>query len=105
MASAAWRRVTLLGVLLYVATSRQAKTRQTTMPLAMRMRCILRRCTQASWEYGGQTYSAVFLTGVLLWSTIPIVGRRRMPAYSLQEGSDETELVPPHALPVFTGGF
>ena len=28
----------------------------------------------------GQTYSAVFLTGVLLWSTIPIVGRRRMPA-------------------------
>ena len=28
----------------------------------------------------GQTYSAVFLTGVLLWSTIPIVGERRMPA-------------------------
>jgi hypothetical protein len=28
----------------------------------------------------GQTYSAAFLTGVLLWSTIPIVGRRRMPA-------------------------
>ena len=28
----------------------------------------------------GQTYSAVFLTGVLLWSTIPIVGSRRMSA-------------------------
>ena len=51
------------------------------------------------------TDSAVFLTGVLLWSTIPIVGGRRMPAESLQESSDEIELVPPHALSVFTGGF
>jgi len=34
----------------------------------------------STWEYGAQTSSAVFLTGILLWSTIPIVGRRRMPA-------------------------
>ena len=53
----------------------------------------------------GTDIQRCILTGVLLWSTIPIVGRRRMPAYSLQEGSDEIELVPPHALPVFTGGF
>ena len=33
-----------------------------------------------TWEYGGQTYSAAFLTGVLLWSTIPTAGGRRMPA-------------------------
>ena len=39
-----------------------------------------------AWEYGRQTPSAVFLTGVRLWSTIPASRERRMPAYSVQEG-------------------
>ena len=39
-----------------------------------------------AWKYVSQTHSAVFLTGVCLWSTIPALRGRRMLASRVEEG-------------------